>query len=90
MSKREKMKELMDKWDSVSVRSIADMCAATEESSEIFNEMWDFAKKNGFVNKNGVIFLNNESIEIYKNYGCLAHEKMIVSHPSGIFTVILS
>lgn len=72
------MKELMDKWDSVSVRSIADMCAATEESSEIFNEMWDFAKKNGFVNKNGVIFLNNESIEIYKNYGCLAHEKMIV------------
>lgn len=69
------MEELIGEWENIKVRSIADMCAYTEESSKVFNEMWDFARANGFVNKNGTISLNCTSIDIYKNYGCLSNEK---------------
>lgn len=78
MNKREKMKELIKKYENISSQSIPDMCAATEEASKAFNDMWDFAKENGFVNSNGVISLDCESIEIYKNYGCLSAEKKYI------------
>lgn len=78
IEKRAKMKELIEKWEKIKTNSIADMFLSTNESSDAFSEMWDFAKENGFVDKNGSMSLDCEKLVIYKNYGCLAAEKINV------------
>lgn len=66
MTKREKMIELMKAYDDCAY-SIAGMFGTTPESQKVYDEMWSYARENGFVNSNGVIDVNmNTDVEIEK------------------------
>lgn len=52
------MQRLIDKSDEIRRRSIGDMFGVTEEAAEAFEEEWNYARENGFVNERGMISLN--------------------------------
>ena len=81
MDKIEKMQELVKEFEKASdgtQNGIAAMFGATEESSNAFNEMWDYARENGFVNPFTKTITDRPVIKIYANYGVLPHEKETV------------
>lgn len=60
------MIELMKAYDDCA-HSIAGMFGTTPESQKAYDEMWSYARENGFVNSNGVIDANmNTDVEIEK------------------------
>lgn len=78
MDKIEKMQELVKKWEKYSNESVASMFGVTKESGEAFEKMWDYAKRNGFVNPITGTITDRPVIKIYANYGVLSHEKETV------------
>ena len=55
MSKLETMRQLVEEYDKVVARSVADMFGMTEESASAHEKMWNFARENGFVDEMGTI-----------------------------------
>ncbi len=81
MDKIEKMQELVKEFkkaSDVTKNGIAAMFLETEESSNAFNKMWDYARENGFVNPFTKTTTDRPVIKIYANYGVLSHEKEAV------------
>lgn len=81
MDKIEKMDLLCKTWDDMSDGNkygIAAMFGVTEESEKAFNEMWDYAKNNGFVNPFTGTITDRPVIKIYANYGVISSEKKTV------------
>lgn len=78
MDKIEKMQELVKDWEKSSNESVSAMFGATQESGEAFEKMWDYAKRNGFVNPITGTITERPVIKIYANHGVLAHEKETV------------
>lgn len=91
MDKIEKMAQLVKKNTEASdgqKHGIAAMFGATEESAKAFNEMWEYARKNGFVNPFTKTITNRPILKIYANYGVLASEKKAVYSYSNPITEI--
>lgn len=81
MDKIEKMEQLVKAWEKASngvENGIAAMFGATEESEAAFNQMWDYARKNGFVDPFTSTITERPILKIYANSGVLAHEKQTV------------
>ena len=75
MDKLEKMQELVKEFEKYGVDA---MFGTTEESANAANEMWDYARDNGFVNPFTNTITDRPVLMIYANYGLLAHEKEAV------------
>ena len=81
MDKIEKMAQLVKELEKASngvENGIAAMFGATEESGAAFNQMWDYARKNGFVDPITGTITERPILKIYANFGVLAHEKQTV------------
>lgn len=95
MDKIEKMEKITEEWEKAINNAedrVAAMFGATEESDKTFNAMWDYARKNGFVNPLTGTITDRPVIKIYANYGVLSSERKIVytysSKASEIFDEI--
>lgn len=53
--KKAEMKRLVDEFDKASNESVAAMFCMTEESATAFENMWNYARENGFVSEYGTI-----------------------------------
>lgn len=77
MDKIEKMAQLVRDYEKAS-NGAETMFELTEESGKAFDQMWDYAKNNGFVNPFTETLTDRPVIKIYANYGVLSHEKETV------------
>lgn len=78
MDKIEKMAQLVKEWEKASngvENGIVAMFGVIEESGNALEEMWDYARKNGFVNPFTKTITDRPILEIYANHGVLSHEK---------------
>lgn len=78
MDKIKKMHKLVQEWQKLSSESVSAMFGSTQESGEAFEKMWDYAKRNGFVNPITGTITDCPVIKIYANHGVLSREKETV------------
>lgn len=85
MDKIEKMAQLVKKWEKASNETengIIAMFGTTEESGKALNAMWDYAKKNGFVNPFTKTLTDRPILKIYSNYRVLGIREVVYTYAS--------